>query len=323
MKIVNKAKHAIMYYKEYGCVCFLITFLNRLFPYKPGSSFRWRLLQTKHKVLLDYLSNRYYPFALKAQVKFQNESKYGECIWTAWLQGEEAAPEPIKMTLASIRKNANGHQVIVLTNDNIDHFVDVPQEIKEKYQRKIIINAHYADVVRMLVLAKYGGLWLDATTMLQRPIDETSFSKVFYSVALPETKPSRFVSNYKWIVGILGGTPESMYLSQISSMLNAYWYDHETSIDYLVFDYLIAVLYQKDKAFSEAVDVLPRMKNYAKSLQNIMNTPYDENVMKLMAIEGQYYHITYKKNYLKKLPDGRQTMYGHFIESYLKDGEGN
>ncbi len=296
--------------------------MSQLFPYNDNKGkLSWKLLQHKHKVLLKYLTKHYYPVALHTEVKSQQESQYKDCIWTAWLQGEENAPESIRMTLASIRKNVNGHQVIVRTRDTIDQFVDVPQAIKEKHQRGIIGNAHYADVARMMILAKYGGLWMDATMMLHEPIDEALFLKEFYSLGTPNTEPSRFVSDHKWIVGIVGGSKDSNYLKQISAMLNAYWCENVTCIDYFVFDYLIAALYQNDKSFSKIVDDLPRMRYYCTFLHGILNNAYDENTVNELLADGQIYTVTYKQNYKKSTADGQETIYGHLFQLFLNEGE--
>lgn len=321
MKIINKVKREVMYCKEYGLSCFFIILLSRLFPYETKKNYRWRLLQYKHKVLLNYLTKHFYPVALNSEVKYQQNSQYRECIWTAWLQGEENAPESIRMTLASIRKYSNGHQVIVLTNDIIDRYVEIPQKIKEKHQSGIIENAHYADIIRMMILAKYGGLWLDAKMLLHEPIDETLFSKAFYSIGSPDTKPSRYVSDHKWIVGIIGGSVNSKYLNQISAMLNAYWHKHEIPIDYLAFDYLIAVLYNNDKSFAEIVDALPHMSYYSTSLREMLNTPYNEDMLNSLFVEGQIYIVTYKQNFKKITSNGLDTVYGYLYKKHLNDGE--
>lgn len=317
-----KIRRYYQYFREYGFRCSLAFILSLLFPYHDKGKLSWSLLQHKHNVLLKYLKKHYYHLALNSEVRSQKESKYKDCIWTAWLQGEENAPESIRMTLASIRQNANGHQVIVLTNRCIDQFVEVPKKIKEKYKLGIIGNAHYADVVRMMVLAKYGGLWLDATTLLHEQVNEESFSNDFYSVAQPDSKPSRDVANHRWIVGIIGGMPESVYLARISSMLNAFWCEHIICIDYLVFDYLLAMLYHNDKSFSATVEALARMEYSSTALRRILNTPYDENTVSQLMIERQIYTITYKQYYFKSTPDGRETVYGHLYKSYLGEKEG-
>ena len=100
-----------------------------------------------------------------------------------------------------MRKNANGHRVIVLTLDTIGDFITIPDEIRQKYEIGELKHAHYADVARMMILAKYGGLWLDATVLVTSPVDENAFKKPFFSIKKNDAG-NPYVSRGKWIVGM-------------------------------------------------------------------------------------------------------------------------
>ena len=317
MKLIDHIGHYVGYCKEYGFMCSLAVTLSNIFPYSKGKGISWRFLQYKHKVLLKYLSKYYYNASKDIATPSVTETSYKDCIWTAWLQGEENAPEVIQLTLKSIRKNANGHQVIVLTNDNINSYIEIPRAIKEKHNAGSMGHAHFSDVVRMMILAKYGGLWLDATMFLNRAVDPHAFLLPFYSIGYNNMEPSRFVSNNKWVVGVMGGKQNSEYLIRISEMLNEYWTQHTTIIDYFVFDYLIAVMYQKDPIFAGIVNDLPQMDTHTTSLKKIINSKYKDNEIKELFDKGSYFYLSYKYDYKKGLPDDQETVYGHLWRSLM------
>lgn len=316
MKINNRIRRLSRYCKEYGIKNYLAVALSNAVPYSAGKKLSWKFLQNKHKVLLRYLSKYYYSTSVPVDKQTGVEIQYNDCIWTAWLQGEENAPEVIQMTLASIKRNSNGHKVIVLSNETIDQYIEVPIKIQQKYERGILCNAHYTDVIRMLILAKYGGLWLDATMFLTKKVTTNAFIKPFYSIGFYGST-SRFVSEYKWIVGIIGGCSNSEFLSRISEMLNTYWIDHNMPIDYFVFDYLVAVLYKKDKRFREVVDGLPKVNHYINDLRKVLNEPFDKEVLDELMECGQPYSLTYKCLYNKEIKNGRQTNYDVLVEELL------
>ena len=79
-----------------------------------------------------------------------------EYIWQCWLQGREAAPPLVKNCLDSVARD----------------YVELPDFILRKRQAGIIGNAHFADVLRIYLLAKHGGYWIDATCLLTEPIPE-------------------------------------------------------------------------------------------------------------------------------------------------------
>ncbi|MBR6829029.1 MAG: capsular polysaccharide synthesis protein [Paludibacteraceae bacterium] len=91
-------------------------------------------------------------------------------IWTCWLQGEENAPLVVKRCLDSIRQHAGDYKVVVLTQETISKYVEVPAYIELKHQQGVIPHAHYTDIVRLLLLIRHGGVWIDSTILLTREL---------------------------------------------------------------------------------------------------------------------------------------------------------
>lgn len=310
----------IEYSKEYGIKCLFVTILARIVSYKrKRTDLSWRILQYKHKVIIRYLSRYYRGFTGDCVSNITAPVQYKSYIWTAWLQGEEQAPEVIQMTLSSIRKNSNGCKVVVLTRKNIKDYIDVPSIIEEKHKNGIIGYAHYTDIIRMLVLKKYGGLWLDATMLLTYEVDYRAFSMPFYSVGINDNNRTRFVSNHKWVIGIIGGEKNSRYISQIADMMVQYWKEHKNVIDYFVFDYLIMLLYNRDRVFASIIESLPHLNYYLGKLREEMNQPYNEEVLQALLSEKQPYYLSYKYEYHKTTMDGQTTNYGYLFQLFEED----
>lgn len=327
MGIIEKIKHIVDYSKEYGIQCCMsvmpyniMTHFDKNINKKHYSAI---LLSRKHNSILKYLYKRYYYFLRSYKPHLHKTThEYKNCIWTAWLQGEENAPDIIRVTIASMRRNANGHRVMVLTYNNIDHFIDIPESIKQKHKAGILEKAHYADVVRMMILAKYGGLWLDATMLLHEPIDECAFLSEFYSIGLDE-RYSCFISNNRWKVNVLGGKENSKYLNEISDLLNKYWIEHNVSIDYFIFDYIIAFIYENDMKFKKIVDLLPKSKYPTHKLKTIINDEYDETILYNLLRKDQVYLLSYRNQYSKWTASGKRTYYGYLFTDLLGGNEKN
>ncbi len=314
---MRKLSRLYRFYQEYGYRCFAARLFSELFPYtKQKSAVRNRILQHKFDVYIGYLSKYYQEWRTDAGEQDADDAQCSGHIWTAWLQGENNAPEVIRLNLASVRKNAGGHPVVVISNDNVDQYVSIPQTIKEKYRAGILGQAHYADVVRMLLLAKYGGLWLDASVFLYHPIDEHIFISPFYSVGFQADK-GPYVSDHKWLVGVIGGGKNSRYVTAISRMLSMYWEEHDVPLDYFVFDYLIAVLYRNDLSFRAIVDQLPRMRFFTNSLKTIINEPYDQDAINGKIPDGQICCLSYRDRYQKITEEGQMTNYGFLCHELL------
>lgn len=50
-----------------------------------------------------------------------------------------------------------------LTKDNYAKYVDIPKQLVKKTETGKMMYAHLADLLRLKLLAKHGGLWIDST----------------------------------------------------------------------------------------------------------------------------------------------------------------
>lgn len=321
MSGISRMRRFFQIYKEYGLKCCIPVWLSNAFPYKSKENdFRWKLLQKKHDSIIKYLSKNYYRES-DSDISQKQTLIHTGCIWTAWLQGEENAPEVIRLTLSSIRKHAGGHDVIVLDENNIKEYIELPEMILKKYRDGIIGKAHFSDIVRMLVLKTYGGLWLDATMLLHEPMCKSAFTESFFSLSSFgfQIHKTRFISGYKWILGIIGGCQCSKYLSQISDMLIEFWLDHNVCIDYFVSDYIIETLYRNNKEFEIQIDSLPHMSFSISKLKEVINKPYSDRLVAEYMIPNQIYYLTYRGTYEKLTQNNEQTIFGFFCEELLEN----
>lgn len=126
---------------------------------------RDRLIR-KHEIMLKYFEQRYGDFyrnydydAPMAPVDPDMEGR----IWICWWQGLENAPEIVKCCVESICHNAGNHQVTIITDQNVEQYIKIPKWVKKKQSEGIISRTHLSDLLRLSLLAEYGGLWLDAT----------------------------------------------------------------------------------------------------------------------------------------------------------------
>ena len=102
-------------------------------------------------------------------------------IWVFWWQGESSAPALVQTCIRSIRTHANGHDVIVLDKDNYADYAHLPDYVTEKRRDGIITVQQFSDILRLSLINRYGGLWMDATIFLTRPLPEYLLSLPFFT----------------------------------------------------------------------------------------------------------------------------------------------
>lgn len=173
---------------------------------------------------------------LASRQREKEEGKVPPIIWTCWLQGVDQASDFIHLCMASQRKCWEGFEQHILTLDNLHEWVDIPQFVIDKYVSKKMPAALFSDILRMAVLKKYGGIWLDASVFctgflnesLQRQresILDSPFT-IFRYYRRGEKQPSGLSS---WFIAAHSG---SEIATVVYDMLVAYWRDYDCTIDY-------------------------------------------------------------------------------------------
>lgn len=118
-------------------------------------------------------------------------------IWICWFQGMESAPELVKRCYASVKRNMPNKEVIVITKENMDQYVDFPEHILGKWKKGLITDTKMSDFLRMELLIRYGGLWMDSTIFLSGPIPDWVYEKDIFMYAIDDSEDiTRVYNNY-------------------------------------------------------------------------------------------------------------------------------
>lgn len=132
-------------------------------------------------------------------------------IWFLWLQGLDTAPLVVRKCYESWVKHNPGWEIILLDENNIaDH---MPQSYNGA------TNQALSDILRINLLAKHGGIWVDATSFCNKPLDEWLYdhmSSGFFAFNSPG--PDRMISS--WFIA----SEKYNYISSTyQNMVNVYW----------------------------------------------------------------------------------------------------
>ena len=96
-----------------------------------------------------------------------------------WFQGEKSGiPDLNKVCIEKWKSMNSDWKVIVLDNQTISNYVPEYHEICKKSPPREM--AAYSDLLRILLLSKYGGVWVDSTVYPTQPLSE------FYSKIMNE-----------------------------------------------------------------------------------------------------------------------------------------
>jgi len=116
-------------------------------------------------------------------------------IWMLWFQGEEHAPEIVRCCLESWRQLNPGWQVVVLDRTSVARYAETG--LSEATFQSLGVQMQ-ANLVRLALLLRHGGVWADATTLCTRPLDAFITDLVAPSgfFAFTNASRERLISNW-------------------------------------------------------------------------------------------------------------------------------
>lgn len=237
-------------------------------------------------------------------------------IWVCWLQGEKQMPIIPKLCLESIRRNANGHEVILLTLDNYLNYVKLPNIIEQRYKSGQLKHAHFADIIRINVLAQQGGLWLDATMLLTAPINESTFEVPFFSIKTPEK--GYFVSQCRWAVFALGCKRGNLIMRKVAYAFEKYLSATDLFVDYFLFDHFIEMIYRTSPDARKMIDDIPYNNLNVHELSGILTKPFDNGKWNCLIADTSMFKLNSRAYSSKELAAADNSFYS-YIKHHLND----
>ena len=245
----------------------------------------------------------------KDDVYPESQSFDNRMIWVCWLQGADNMPEIVRACYKSVRANANGREVVLITNENVEKYISIPKFIKDKVNNGKMSRTHFADYIRISLLNNYGGLWIDATVLVTDKIN-VDCKLPFFSI---KQKPDsiHFVSQYRWAVWILGCSPQigKILFDCLENLFKAYLKKHSLFIDFFLFDYFLAVMYDEIPLVKQLVDNCPYNNPNAYELGALLNKEFNEDAFLQLKKNNTFHKLSWKQPYFMHTADDKPTFY--------------
>lgn len=211
-------------------------------------------------------------FDLTPKKQFDSE----RIIWQYWAQGYDDVPPVVRECLDSVERFAAGCTIVRLSDANLAEYLDLPDFVQQK--RDVFSRAFFSDLLRLMLLKTYGGLWLDATIFLSAPIPEAYWSYPFFVFRRDRHEPyvaywrNTFAYYFGWAKGFrvnmlssfMAAKKGSVTASELCGAMLLWWKEHEDLPDYFFLQILFDVYPQKEP-FPLVSDTLPHYLQQTKS----------------------------------------------------------
>lgn len=235
-------------------------------------------------------------------------------IWIYWDQGMENAPDLVRKCYHSVLRY-HSEKVILLTNENVENFIQMPDHIQEKLETGSIPLAVYTDLMRVALIAHYGGTWIDATVYLTSPIPDEILKSDFFafqnSMGLV-TNPALYPV---WFIHAAKG---DRLLCRIRNVLFAHWKNEKHLTEYLFSNLIFTKVIHCNQDEEKKIPYMN--SDYSEYLVRILGEDYSvekwEWIKKLTGI----HKLTYK---LSPDIDRPASIYRHIMAEPVETNMGN
>ncbi len=252
----------------------------------------------------------------------QAESEQGSTItsestiWVCWWQGEGQMPPIVKVCYDSIRRHAQQHRVVLVTEQNFAQYVELPDYILRKFKEGKISIAHLSDILRVCLLSQYGGIWTDCTNYLTRDIDDivglgSERPVVFYSQH--HKWNSTNVARGHWVSSFWAAGAGNPLATSLRDFFFDYWKNNDAVLTYLMFDYFFSISYNRIGLVQRMVDTVP-LQRYSY-LRKSLNEAWTPELAQYYTQNYGFHKLTYKMQFVDRTPDGRETVIHHMLST--------
>ena len=264
----------------------LLMALRRRSADEAYSEIRWAVdeyLQRKYKGLLSE-RRRFYE-------AHRQEQKQSKRVWVCWLQGFDKTPELVKVCVASMREHLKDREITLLSYDNYTDYAELPPHVVNRYEKGEMPPALFADLLRLEVLIRHGGTWMDASMWVTgySDRDKELFDADLFMFQALRRDDNRFYGTSNWFITACSGNRPLMVLRDV---LTQYWKDYGVTLNYYMFHdffYTIAQMYPAEIA------AMPRRNRLLplKLLQRL-GDEYDEKWMKELQSRCGLHKLNYR-----------------------------
>lgn len=238
-------------------------------------------------------------------------------IWICWWQGENNAPELVKKCINSVRKNvdADKAEIHVITLNNCMEYVTLSSQIIEKFNSGKISMTTLSDRLRMELLYRYGGLWIDATYYVNDSRINSVLDKDFYTQKTGYAIWDDDVVHGRWAGNFIKGNAGFELFGFVMEAFDEYYKYKDELIEYFMIDYYIEIAYKNIGSVRCAIDDCEINNVDVFFFNSQGNKIYRENVWNKLLKNNWLFKLSYKKDNKVNNIIGEPTYYGYIMNN--------
>ncbi len=243
---------------------------------------------------------------------FHSDIKSEMSIWVCWWQGEKAMPPLVRNCFKRLKLLNPDTRIVLVTKDNYSEYVDIPEHVVTLLQENKITITFFSDYLRAGILSKHGGLWIDASTYIVRPI----FPKLFFgdfisqrSVIDSVVAKQNIISEARWAAYFLGSEYSGCVVFQfLKECLEKILIEFHYNPYYFSIDLIIRCAYDGIPCCKPYIDTLIPSSPDVHLFSLLWNKEFSEGYFKELCARNDIFKLN-SKWHAKDVPNSYHEFF--------------
>ncbi|MDB7984039.1 capsular polysaccharide synthesis protein [Faecalicoccus pleomorphus] len=282
-----------------------------------GRWFHKRQYESIKNVVRYKYSSKIEEFIRRASTK--NTEKIGKNIWMIWWQGiDQKTPKTIIQNVRRIKQLHPNWNINLITKYNYMEFVDIPEHMEYHIRNNDFSMTHISDYLRIVVLEKYGGVYLDCNFFLLESMNYV-LQYPFYTIK-HGTVSEWHVSKGLWTTGFLAAGRKNILFSFLKEMYEAYFLDYSFVPSYFFIDAIIGLGYENIGAVKKEIDFVPYNNKHYNFINLRGNDLFNYEIWNSVVSDTCVFNVNYK-NCFSYEKNGELTFFGYLYMKYERENK--
>lgn len=258
--------------------------------------------------LYEHYLGRYIPFikGLHADPPAEYDPST-ERVFSIWFQGEQNAPRIVKRCFESQRRFSRLEQV-VLDDSTLFDWITLPDYIMEKRRKGKIGAAHFADICRVELVYRYGGVWMDATDLMVTEFPQWMLDSDFFIYMAGEHVGGSYSYVQNCFFRAKRGNP---LIKMWRDAIFEYWRNERKAINYFFHQILFKVVVHNNEEAARLFAQMPKMVQDPTHTiwHKLKNDPFDRETYDRLCREAVFQKTDYRSEAAKNPIPGSYADY--------------
>ena len=216
---------------------------------------------------------------------------------------------------AIVQGLSEGYEIKVIDAKNWKEYIELPDYIVGKWEKKQIPPALFSDLLRLQLLIEHGGTWIDSTALCTgfkgsklQEFKNYLDADLFLFQYTPE-KTTGDISISNWFIS---AHSNNEVLIVLRDMLFAYWKDYNCTLDYYIFHLFFAKV---AKEYPEQIAAMP----YGYSVNSLVllhhwGERFDQNKWDKLVANVCFHKLAFRVN--EEVKSNKKIYFYHILEAY-------